>query len=480
MSLRETTQDLFLYLPSVKRPEGHVKFKQKLLWTFGILVAYFALTNVPIWGLGTGGEADFLGQFRTILAGAQGSVFHLGIMPIVTASIVLQLLAGAELLGLDMSDPRDQQYFQSLQKVLVIVFAAVTAFPMVFAGNFLPADSTLATALGVGQPVLQFIMFAQITFGGILIMYLDEIVSKWGIGSGVGLFIVAGVAQQLFGGILNIGQSYISIFTGTLPIGQSLSDQAMTMILGPGSLLAIVTTVTIFYIVVYAESTRVELPVRSARAKGARGRFPVKLIYASVMPLILVRAIQANIQFIGRLLNSGWTNMPAWIGSYSSTGQPTGGLFYFLAPIQSPNDWMWFAASVTAEPWEILLRLGIDLTFMLIGGAIFAVFWVETTGMGADKSAQQLKRSGLQIPGFRNNTNVIEKVLERYIPYVTVIGGALVGLLAVLANLFGAIGAVSGTGLLLAVSITYKLYEEMAKEKMSEMNKTFRQFFENA
>jgi preprotein translocase subunit SecY len=480
MSFRETTQDLFLYLPSVKRPEGHVKFKQKLLWTFGILVVYFTLTNVPIWGLGTGGESDFLGQFRTILAGAQGSVLHLGIMPIVTASIVLQLLAGAQLLGLDLSDPRDQQYFQSLQKVLVIVFAAVTAFPMVFAGNFLPADSTLAIALGVGQPGLQFIMFLQITLGGILIMYLDEIVSKWGVGSGVGLFIIAGVAQQLFGGILNIGQSYFQIITGELSLGQSLADQAMTLILGPGSLLAIVTTVAIFFIVVYAESTRVELPVRSARAKGARGRFPVKLIYASVMPLILVRAIQANIQFIGRMLNSIWTDMPGWIGTYSTTGQPTGGLFYFLAPIQSPNDWMWFATSVTSAPWEIMLRLGIDLTFMLIGGAIFAVFWVETTGMGAAKSAQQLKRSGLQIPGFRNNTNVIEKVLERYIPYVTVIGGALVGLLAVLANLFGAIGAVSGTGLLLAVSITYKLYEEMAKEQMSEMNKSFRRFFEEA
>jgi preprotein translocase subunit SecY len=97
--------------------------------------------------------------------------------------------------------------------------------------------------------------------------------------------------------------------------------------------------------------------------------------------------------------------------------------------------------------------------------------------MGPKATAKQIQNSGMQIPGFRQNTGVIEKVMERYIPQVTVIGGALVGLLAVLANMLGTIGGVSGTGLLLTVSITYKLYEEIAEEQLMEMHPMMRDMF---
>jgi preprotein translocase subunit SecY len=168
--------------------------------------------------------------------------------------------------------------------------------------------------------------------------------------------------------------------------------------------------------------------------------------------------------------------MPSWLGVYAD-GQPVGGLFYYLAPIQRPEDWMWWSGAVAQETWQVLIRIGIDLTFMIIGGAIFAIFWVETTDMGPEATAKQIQNSGMQIPGFRQNIGVIEKVMERYIPQVTVIGGALVGLLAVMANMLGTIGGVSGTGLLLTVSITYKLYEEIAEEQLMEMHPMMRQMF---
>jgi len=174
--------------------------------------------------------------------------------------------------------------------------------------------------------------------------------------------------------------------------------------------------------------------------------------------------------------------MPAWLGVYQETSsgvsQPVGGLFYYLAPIRDPSDWMFFIGlGGSAEPWQIMLRVGVDLTFMVIGGAIFAIFWVETTDMGPEATAKQIHNSGMEIPGFRRNVSVIEKVLERYIPQVTVIGGALVGLLAVMANMLGTIGGVSGTGLLLTVSITYKIYEEIAEEQLMEMHPAMRKMF---
>tara|TARA_A100001037_G_scaffold298681_1_gene322880 strand:- start:16700 stop:18070 length:1371 start_codon:yes stop_codon:yes gene_type:complete len=455
-----------------------------MLWTLLVLVVYFYLTNVTIYGLG-GSAQDIFGQFRSILAGEQGSLLQLGIGPIVTASIVLQLLAGADLLGLDTSNPADQVIYQGLQKFLVILMVILTGFPMVFAGTFLPPDPFVSTQLGVSLNAVRWIIFAQIFVGGIFILYMDEVVSKWGIGSGVGLFIVASVSQHLVGGLFTLGSetqpggvipTWIGMALGTIQVSPFFSGGFQELLFGQGQILALLTTLLIFGLVVYCESVRVEIPLSHSRVRGAKGRFPVKLIYASVLPMILVRAVQANIQFLGRILDSQMKNMPSWLGVYSSN-EPVSGFFYYLNPIMSPGDWMWWLGQTAAEPWQILLRVSTDLFIMVIGGAIFAIFWVETTNMGPAATAQQIQRSGMQIPGFRRNPAVLEKVMQRYIPLVTVVGGALVGFLAVGANMLGTIGAVGGTGLLLTVSIVYKLYEEIAEEQLMEMHPMMRQMF---
>jgi len=492
MGWKEAAEPYLTRMPSVERPTGHVPFKRKLAWTGVVLVLYFFLTNVYLFGVQGGGQ-DLFGQFRSLLAGGQGTILQVGIGPIVTASIVLQLLGGANLLGLDTSDPRDQALYQGLQKLLVIVMTALTALPMVFMGNFLPASDQLAASLGIGSTGVQTLIFLQIFIGGMLILYMDEVISKWGVGSGVGLFIVAGVSQSLVGGLFfwegEVGNegvipTWIDIALGNAgQMPSLLSSDGIMFLLIQGQILAILTTIIIFTVVVYAESVRVEIPLSHARVKGARGRFPVKLIYASVLPMILVRALQANVQFLGRLLRSqlGEAGMPTWLGVYAESGgqlYPVDGLFYYLAPIYQRSDWMWWLGGTAQDPGQIMLRVAIDLFIMIVGGAIFAIFWVETADMGPESTAKQIQNSGMQIPGFRQNVGVIEKVMERYIPQVTVIGGALVGLLAVMANMLGTIGQVSGTGLLLTISIIYKLYEEIAEEQMMEMHPMMRQMFQ--
>jgi len=491
MTWKDTAEPVLTRLPAIRRPDGHVPFRRKLGWTAGILVLYFFLTNVLLFGVGESSEV--FGRFRSILAGASGSLMQVGIGPIVTASIVLQLLGGSDLLGLDtQNNPRDQVLYQGLQKFLVIIMTALTALPMVYAG-FLTPNGSVANSLGIPVAGLELIIFFQVFVGGILILYMDEVVSKWGIGSGIGLFIIAGVSQRLISGLVamepiinqpsGIVEDGILVVWGQMALGLRDRPNPITpggfeeLIFGDAQLLAILTTVAIFVIVVYAESVRVEIPLSNARVKGARGRFPVKLIYASVLPMILVRALQMNLQFMGQGLNRA-VGLPSWLGVYVD-GSPVDGLFYYLAPIQSPQDWMWFAYSVEGSPeiWQILLRVSVDLTVMIIGGAIFAIFWVRTTNMGPEATAQQIHGSGMQIPGFRQNVQSIERVLEQYIPQVTVIGGALVGVLAVGANMFGTIGNVTGTGLLLTVSITYKLYEQIAEEQLMEMHPMMRKMF---
>ncbi|HDD36301.1 MAG TPA: preprotein translocase subunit SecY, partial [Archaeoglobus veneficus] len=98
------------------------------------------------------------------------------------------------------------------------------------------------------------------------------------------------------------------------------------------------------------------------------------------------------------------------------------------------------------------------------------------SGMDAKTVASQIAKSGMQVPGFRKSPQVLERILQRYIPKLTVLGGAAIGILTLIANVLGTIGHVSGTGLLLAVSIAYRFYEDLAKEQLTEMHPMLRKF----
>jgi preprotein translocase subunit SecY len=80
----------------------------------------------------------------------------------------------------------------------------------------------------------------------------------------------------------------------------------------------------------------------------------------------------------------------------------------------------------------------------------------------------------MQIPGFRRSERPIESLLNKYIPAVTVLGGLIVGLLAVIADFFGAFG--TGTGILLSVSIVYQYYQQLMQERVEDMYPSLRRF----
>jgi len=361
-----------------------------------------------------------------------------------------------------------------LQKILILVMIVVEAAPNLIGGFMQPDPTIAAQFFGGNLFAVSLLIFVQICIGGVLVFFMDEVVTKWGIGSGVGLFIIAGISQALVNGFINwtaVSDPYPVGFFPRL-IAVVLDGANFVQYFGT-NLLAFATTIIIFLIIVYVESTRIEIPLAHAQVRGARARFPVKLIYASVLPMILVRVLQANIQMVGMFLsNIGITILGKFSGQ-----TPQSGLMYFLAPINGPTDWMWWAYGLGHAPWEVLLRMGIDTTFMVVGGAIFALFWIKTAGLDSKDVARQIQMSGMSIPGYRRNPQVLEKYLDRYIPRVTIIGGVFIGILSVVANLFGVIGAVSGTGLLLTVSITYRLYEEIASQQIMEMYPFMRTFF---
>ncbi len=466
-------EPLLAAMPTVKSPEGHVHFKNKLIWTAGILVLYFVLTNIPLFGLDPNSQ-DIFFVWRALLAGASGSLVQLGIGPIVTASIVLQLLKGADLIHIDTADLHGQIQYMGLQKLLIFVMIIIEAAPNLVGGFLLPDPGIAASFFGGNLFLVSLLIFIQVCIGGVLIVFMDEVVTKWGIGSGVGLFIIAGISQAIINGFINWAPVSDQYPVGFFPrIAAVIMDGANFLQYMGTDIIAFITTIAIFLIIVYVESTRIEIPLAHAQVRGARARFPVKLIYASVLPMILVRVLQANIQMIGLFLN----NVGVTIFGTFQGNNPVSGLMWYLAPINGPSDWMWWIYDLGHAPWEVLMRMGIDILIVVVGGAIFALFWIKTAGMDSKDVARQIQHSGMSIPGYRRNPQVLEKYLDRYIPRVTVIGGVFIGILSVFANLFGVIGMVSGTGLLLTVSITYRLYEEIASQQIMEMYPFMRTFF---
>ena len=507
-------------LPAVTRPEGHVHFRTKMMWIILILVLYFAMTNIVIYGLSTEQRIDLFAQYRAILAGAQFSLMHLGIGPIVTGSIIMQLFTGAKIIKLNLKDDEDKAVYQGTQKLMVIIMIVVEAVPQVY-GFMVPSDkfsASLTSAVGPngflgisGDGIARFLIVLQLFVGSYLVFMMDEVVSKWGIGSGISLFIAAGVAQQIFTGTLNWHPANTAIPitvdnppAGTIPktiflfhhmSAPSLANGGYERIFlaQPNPMVSLVGTIAIFLFVAYTESSRIELPLAHGGARGARGRYPIKLIYASNIPVILMAALLANVSMFSMLFWShpSFENVPIlghnWALGYYAPGatRPSGGLAYYLSTVNGVGDWLLplvsdqYLAATGLD--KSRLQIGIHVIayvgIMIFGSILFARFWIDTTNMGPEAVASQIESSGMQIPGFRRDPRVLKRVLERYIPVVTVISGATVGALAAVADLIGTVGQASGTGVLLAVGIMIQLYDAIGREQMMEMHPVLRGFF---
>jgi len=450
-------------LPEVKAPsQKKLAFKEKLKWTGITLVLFFVLGLVPLFGLGQNALQQF--EFLSVIMAAKfGSIISLGIGPLVTASIVLQLLNGSGLLKFDLQSAEGKRFFQGLQKLLALVFILFEGFIYVFMGGLAPPAELVGTSLFF---TLELLLVFQLFIGGILIMFMDEVVSKWGFGSGLSLFIAAGVSEEI---IIRALSPFPSPANPDMPTG-AIPALIKSLIGGdPVSaglmLAAILATAFVFVMSVYVQSMNVEIPLSFGRIRGHSIRWPLNFLYTSNIPVILVAALLANVQLWARLLER-WGH--PILGTFSGNSPASGFVFW----LHSPNI---VEKIITGSfTWSNIGQTGIYMVFMMIGSVVFAYFWVQTSGMDARSQAKNILNSGLQIPGFRNDPRVLENILNRYIMPLTVMGGLTVGLLASVADVAGALSR--GTGILLAVMIIYKLYEEIAKQHMMDMHPMLRRF----
>ncbi len=476
-------------LPEVKPPARAPGLKEKLMWTGGVLLLFYLMGQIYPLGADQAAIQGFE-RFEILLGSKTGTLITTGIGPIVLASIFLQLAVGAKLLNLDLSQQENKKKFQGFQKLLAIVLSLVEGFiyskAIIVAKDVIDPTTGAPSAamfaanaiLGVITP-LQLGIMLQLALGSIFLLYLDEVCQKYGIGSGVSLFIAAGVAQAIFIGSFGyLGFDYLLAPEDirTEPVG--IIPSALFNLFGGRidvvlwTILPLVFTAIVFLITVYAEGMKIELPLAYGGARGLGARYPIKFLYVSNIPVILASALLLNVQVIGLFMaNAG---LPL-LGEFDrSNNQPfpdlRGGFAYLTSalpsPILLPGGYFTYATQYLMNPTEILhiLVYGIVLVILCV---VFGWFWIESTGMGAEKVADQLNRTGLQIPGFRQDPRVTEKILQKYIPIITVLGSIFVGILAWFADITGALG--TGTGILLTVGILYRFYEDLAQQQIFEM-----------
>ena len=457
------------FFPDIKPPDRKVAFNEKIFWTVIALIVYFVMSQVPLYGVSTAGINDPLGALRVIFASNRGTLMELGIGPIVTAGLILQVLAGSKMINLDMSNPEDRSLFTSASKILSVVMTVFEALAYILGGTY-----------GTLQATTEIVILLQLVGAGLIVLLLDEMLQKgWGLGSGISLFIAAGVAASIWwDSVAPMGPMADGHYLGAvIAFGQSLVGRQDIKAMfvrtqGLPDMVAFLTTIGVFLIIIYFNGMRVEIPVSYARYRGFKGKFPLKLFYVSNIPVIFAAALFGNIYFISQLIWQKYnnTNSNFWlnlIGKFVIQGQqyqPSGGLVYYVVPPRS-------LALAAQDP----IRAIVYTILLIIGCVFFAVTWVEVGGMDSAAVARQLLDSGMQIEGFRRSEIPIKQMLERYIPTVTILGALLIGLIAATADFLGAFG--SGTGILLTVGIIEQYYQILVQERITELYPAARGFF---
>lgn len=460
--LRRFIKAASVYVPQVPKPKKKISLTEKFVWTSIALFAYLIMGQIPLYGVTDDPRFDFLAFARVIFAAQQGTLMELGIGPIVTAGLLMQLLKGSDLIKMDFKNPDDRSLFTSATKIVTII--------VIVAEGGLYGFSVYGPLTADEAPQAIYVVIAQLIGASIIVMLMDEMVQKgWGVGSGLSLFIMAGIAQTILWSVFSVvpaDDGPVGILPFTIDaVANGHGADAIFRVGQLPSLFILSLTIGVILVLVYVEGIHVDVPIVSTKYRGFTAVYPIKLLYTSVIPVILASALIANAVFMGQML---WANYNPnntnpvfnWIAQFDTQaaqqgGQPTptGGILYYITAPRGLD-------SAAADP----VRAFVYVIFLTAIVTVFSRLWVELGGLSARTAAKNLLDADVQVPGFRRAEGSVEILLNRYIPALTLLSGIIIGLLASISDVLNVLG--SGTGLLLMVNIMVSYYQTLVKEQV--------------
>lgn len=435
------------------------ELKDKILFTLMMLVIIRIGVFIPVPGINgdlamsyfkqaTGGSQNLFQLVDNFTGGAfaQMSVVALGVMPYISASIIMQMLVALwPSLQREMKENQDQgkrklnKYTRYLTVILAFLQSGFlaryalsinAAIPGVVSGELL--DITM-----FGKPWLFFLIFmVTMTTGTCFLMWIGEQITERGIGNGVSLIIAIGIVSQLPSAIGTIIQQ---LNLDSQEAGQ-MNFATVAVLL---TLFAIVTLGTILIIQGHRR-----IPLQYARRvignrerQGGNSYIPLKLNYAGVIPVI----------FASSLLM-----FPATIASFATAGSWLSGLSVWLTPDSS-----------------------VYLTIFVMLIIFFTYFWTAIT-FRPDQIASDMKKNGAFVPGIRQGKPT-QDYLEDTMNRITLLGAIFLALIAILPNIVGKLIGVprtiyyffGGTTLLILVGVVLDTMKQIESHLITKRYEGF-------
>ncbi|MBF0715426.1 preprotein translocase subunit SecY [Gemelliphila palaticanis] len=398
--------------------------RNKILFTFFIIALFRIGSFLPVPGV----DADVLKAedsgifniFNTFAGGAlqQFSIFAMGIMPYITASIVIQLMQMDVIPTLTEWSKQGevgQKKTQKLTRVLAIVLAFVQSLVMSYGFN------NAYSGLIKDTSILGFIAVAIVlTAGTALLLWMGDLVSQYGVGNGVSIIILGGIIARL-------PEGFIQVYESQIKVAENLTLALLKIAI------VLIIVIGIIMSVVYMQEALRKIPIQYSQASagrkmlGARSTFlPLKINGAGVIPVIFAVAFLQ----LPQTLTIFWNNETVKkIASYLSF-----------------SHW-----------------LGMTIYVALI--IAFAYFYVMVQ-VNPEKMADNLKKQGSFIPGIRPGKNT-EKYITKVLYRLTFVGSIFLAAIAVLPTIFTAIAKlptsvqIGGTSLLIVVSVALETVKQL-------------------
>ena len=403
--------------------------KKRLWFTLLALIVFRILSYVPLPGIdpvamsevfqrNSGGVLDLFNNFS---GGAlqRMSIIAVGVMPYITASIVIQLSTSlSPALGtLKKEGESGRKKLNQYTRYLTVLLTTIYGFSV--------ASALLASHTAAGQSVayqggtLFYISTITALVGGTMfLMWLGEQITSRGIGNGISLIIMAGIVSQLPGAI---GGMFESVRTGS---GQF---NALTVIF------IIVLTVLMIAFICFMERAQRRIVIQYPKRQTTRGIqqqqsfLPLKINTANVIPPIFASSLLAFP-----------TTLLGWFGKSATANNTTGDVILTITSLLRPGQWL------HALLYGLLI--------------VFFCFFYSAITFNPEETADNLKRHGGFIPGIRPGKNTSE-YLDYVLTRITVVGAAYLTLICLVpevlvANISPSLSRLGGTGLLIVVNVT--------------------------
>ncbi|HTX30231.1 MAG TPA: preprotein translocase subunit SecY [Solirubrobacteraceae bacterium] len=405
------------------------EIRTKVLFTAAMLALYRLGTHIPAPGINAAavnqiqknfGGSSILGLLNLFSGGGLGriAIFALGIMPYITASIILQLLTvvvpSLEKLQKEgeVGQARITQYTRYL--TVGLAFAQSIGYVFLFRSFENSAGVTLIHNFNLAKV---FLIVVSLTAGTVLLMWIGELITQRGIGNGISLLIFASIVSRIPSGLQSWWNNPQQVFKVTMPF----------------------IVIAVVAAVVFVQEGQRRIPIQYAKrvigrrmTQGGQTYLPLRVNMAGVIPVIFAASIMAIPPTVGQLI-----------------GQNKTGFATNLANFFSPGGWHY----VLGESIFIIL---------------FTYFYTAVTFNPVDQ-AENLRKYGGFIPGVRPGRPTAE-FLDRILARLTFPGAlflaAIAALPAILINQTGATFNFGGTSILIVIGVALDTMKQLEAQLM--------------